>query len=382
MFKSTRNDLLLARYRSLLNDVPVAVFTAISAVVIQMVALYDVVDWKWSVGLPMLRMLVATLLLAYCIWRLNDTPDVATVRFRLKAASIIMLVAGALSFNRNLYLFSLVDGWAQYYLVLHTTLYGFCFAFILNKIGPAAYIYNLLLIASAITCIFKGNLAYQYPLTALIVTFEVGILLAMRASSQVFDQWVNASYETNQLLDENRRLANQDALTHLPNRRQFFIHIEQHLHEARQAHTPFAIGIVDLDDFKPVNDAHGHQTGDLVLIEIANRLRTLQSETLQFYRLGGDEFAFILSAENLHARLKQLGEQIDHVSAPPMYLKQFEIYIHASVGACLYSSTADTAKTLYEQADLALYHVKRNGRGFMTTYTDALSRPPSSVQAV
>lgn len=361
-FKSTTDELLLARYRSLLGDVPVAIFTALSAAAIQMIVLKDEIDWKFSVLMPSFRMLIGVALLMYWLWYRKDKPNVHTIRQRLEVASLIMVVAGAMTFIRSLYLFNLADEFGRYFLIFHTTIYGFCFAFILSKIGLAAYVYNLILISCAIVCVFLGNLQHAYPVTTLILIFEAGMLLAMRTSNQVFDQLVHATHETNMLLEENRQLANQDALTHLPNRRHFFMNVEAQLEHARLRDTQFAVGVLDLDDFKPVNDQYGHHVGDQVLVEVGNRLSRFRPAEIQFYRIGGDEFAFLLLSEENDAALKQLGKELIEVIATPMVIEQLTICISASIGACWYSEAKKTSKVLYECADHALYQVKTQGR--------------------
>lgn len=369
--KKTRPELLLARYHSLLDDVPVAIFTALSATVIQMMALQHQVDWQFSTMLPLVRMTLGGLLLFYWFCYRDDNPEIETVRKRLQLASVVLMIAGVATLVRSIYLFGHTDHFGHYFLIFHTTLYGICFAFILSKIGIAAYVYNVLLVAAAIACTLMGHFEHPQLLVALIVIFEVGMLIAMQASGRLFDQWVSASYETRSLLEENQRLANQDSLTHLPNRRQFFMHVEERLASAKSTGEGFAVGIVDLDNFKPVNDAYGHHIGDLVLVEVASRLSAIDMAQVRFYRLGGDEFAFQTMAEGQLA-LEQLGREINRAVSPPMNVDGILISIKASIGVCPYTRVTDTAQGLYEHADFALYHIKRTGRGNMQLYSQTL----------
>ena len=95
-----------------------------------------------------------------------------------------------------------------------------------------------------------------------------------------------------QLSNENLRLANLDSLTDLPNRRAFFTHLGCALQKAQSEGSRLALGIIDLDGFKPVNDLYGHATGDRLLVEVAARLSSIYpSDALFMFRLGGDEFA-------------------------------------------------------------------------------------------
>ncbi|HWU65691.1 MAG TPA: EAL domain-containing protein, partial [Methylophilus sp.] len=248
------------------------------------------------------------------------------------------------------------------------------FAFILRKIGTAAYIYNLLMISSAIACVMIGQIEHAYVVALLVMVFEVGMLLAMHASSTVFDQWVNATYETQALLKDNQRLANQDVLTQLPNRRQFFVQVEQELLLARQTSQCFAVGILDLDNFKPVNDVHGHHIGDLVLVEVGKRLAQVRPNEVRFYRLGGDEFAFHLVTDDEYGSLKQIAYEINQAISQPISIDGLLIVIKASMGACIVCDEFTSAQDLYEHADFALYHVKRTERGNLEIYSEVLEK--------
>jgi diguanylate cyclase (GGDEF)-like protein len=168
----------------------------------------------------------------------------------------------------------------------------------------------------------------------------------------------------------------------LPNRRQFFLHVEQQLARAKKTAEPFAVGIIDLDNFKPVNDVYGHHTGDLVLREVGERLARVKIAGVQFYRLGGDEFAFEIVTDAQNAILKQVGKEINRIISQPMNVDGILINIKASIGACVFSNTKDTAQELYEHADFALYHMKRTGRGNMEIYSKTLEEERQHLHKV
>jgi diguanylate cyclase (GGDEF)-like protein len=380
--KTTSPELLLARYRSLMADVPVVIFAGLSATAIQVVALQDGIDWRVSVAMPLVRMTLAAMLFIYWFWHREDNPGIEKVRWRLRAASIVLVFSGVVTFFRSLYLFNHTDSFGHYFLIIYITLFGLCFAFILSKIGVAAFIYNFLLISAALVCIFMGDFEQPYVLAGLVLVFEAGMLFAMRASSNVFDRLVNATHETHSLLEENQRLANLDALTQLPNRRQFFVHVEQQLARAKKTADRFAVGIVDLDNFKPVNDVYGHHIGDLVLTEMGARLARIKIAGVQFYRLGGDEFAFQMVTDPQHMILRQIGKEVNRVISQPIIADGILISIKASIGACVYANSKDTAQELYEHADFALYHVKRTGRGNMEIYSQTLEEERQHLHKV
>jgi diguanylate cyclase (GGDEF)-like protein len=173
--------------------------------------------------------------------------------------------------------------------------------------------------------------------------------------------------ETQALSDENFRLANLDSLTGLTNRRHFFASIEtlfaEASNDAQGGVKTFAIGIVDLDGFKPVNDTYGHQTGDRVLVEVGRRLTEVCGADVKLSRLGGDEFGVIVTRHCGEAELRALGAAISRSIALPFSIGASHAMIGASIGIALYPQSADTAEALFERADYGLYHAKRHQRG-------------------
>lgn len=367
-FKHTRNDLVLARYYALLRDIPVVIMAAVSAMATQIMVFKDNVHWKWSIAMPLIMMGLGVFVFFYWLAHRNDTPTIKTIRFRLNGFSFLLVLAGLITVLGNLHLFGLTEGYSRYFIIFQTTLYGFCFAFILNKIGLAAYLYNLLIIPSVIFYLFYAHIEYALPLALMISIFEVGMLMTMNASANVFDSLVNAKYETQKLVDENRRLANHDFLTNLANRRLFFLRVEEQLENAKLYGQSFAVGIVDLDNFKPVNDAYGHHIGDLVLVEVARRLSLLLPEILSFYRLGGDEFAFHLYGSQQDLQL--IGHEINRAISEPIGIDGIIITLSASIGIATYPETRDSAQALYEHADFALYQAKRAGKAQLEVFSN------------
>ncbi|GEP10379.1 GGDEF-domain containing protein [Methylobacterium gnaphalii] len=162
------------------------------------------------------------------------------------------------------------------------------------------------------------------------------------------------------LIAENRDLAHTDPLTGLPNRRSFFSKLEQTIAEAGPAGTSFAVGLIDLDGFKPVNDSFGHGAGDEVLIEVGERLDAIMSGIGWVARLGGDEFGVVVEGEH---DLDVIGRRICASLRQPYALREVTAQIGASVGFARFPCAAATAAMLVERADHALYHAKDCHRG-------------------
>jgi diguanylate cyclase (GGDEF)-like protein len=126
--------------------------------------------------------------------------------------------------------------------------------------------------------------------------------------------------ETHRLSDENFRIANLDSLTDLPNHRRFFASLDKSFERHAQRQTRFAIGTVDLDGFKPINDTYGHRVGDAVLLEVGRRLEQICGEMALVHRLGDDEFGVNVGTLDHDGDLLALGRRItEFLKAPQKF---------------------------------------------------------------
>jgi len=160
-------------------------------------------------------------------------------------------------------------------------------------------------------------------------------------------------------------LAYHDALTDLPNRLLFQEHLEQDLARAQRGNLAVAVLFVDLDDFKLVNDSHGHTTGDELLRVVAARLREAVRATDVVARLGGDEFLVLVAdidAETAADAAERVAGNIRTALSAPVVLAPGELYTHASIGAALFPADALTGEELLSKADIAMYRSKQSER--------------------
>lgn len=169
--------------------------------------------------------------------------------------------------------------------------------------------------------------------------------------------------EMQALSDENRRLANIDSLTELPNRRSFRAEFVRKLQNAAETQQQLAVGIIDLDGFKPVNDAFGHAVGDKLLMEAARRLMSFAGKGVFAARLGGDEFGLLIEDVKHNDDLKALADDICLALRQPYHIKGITAKVSASLGLVTYPEGGDNAPQLFEYADFALYHAKQYAFG-------------------
>lgn len=159
------------------------------------------------------------------------------------------------------------------------------------------------------------------------------------------------------------RLAERDPLTNLYNRRRFHDALEAGLAGAQRGQTQVGLMMFDLDGFKPINDALGHQTGDEVLVAVASAIRRVVRRNEQLFRVGGDEFA-ILIAEANELALQELAQRVVSEVAG---IKVGSASISASVGYACYPEDASTVDALVAAADSAMYRAKSAGKNCWQT---------------
>ncbi len=170
---------------------------------------------------------------------------------------------------------------------------------------------------------------------------------------------------------EMRRRALHDPLTELPNRRLLYRRTEQALARARRHGTTVAVAYLDLDDFKTVNDTHGHAAGDRLLREISERLTGGLRESDTVARLGGDEFVVLLEDLDGPAAAGEAGDRILGLLEPPFRVEGRELRVSASVGVACAAVDADAdlpdPEGLVARADRAMYRAKEGGKAGCVT---------------
>ncbi len=170
-----------------------------------------------------------------------------------------------------------------------------------------------------------------------------------------------------ELADSNDLLKHaslHDALTGLPNRILFHDRLNQAIKLAKRNKTQFAVALMDLNDFKEINDQRGHLTGDYVLKTVADRIQKVLRASDTVARLGGDEFAFVLPTVDRESPEK-VAEKIMAIFTDPVIMDTDgdQITINASVGVTLYPDHGVDVDVLVGRADAAMYHAKRKGGG-------------------
>ena len=157
------------------------------------------------------------------------------------------------------------------------------------------------------------------------------------------------------------RLANHDPLTGLPNRNLFLDRLHQHFSRASRYGTRFALAYLDLDNFKPINDQHGHAAGDQVLIATARHIQRSLREEDTVGRLGGDEFGLILSNTQDENDVIAILRKVLAALALGADFQGETLPISASIGVIIYPDGGDDPENMMRQADQVMYDCKTGG---------------------
>jgi diguanylate cyclase (GGDEF)-like protein/PAS domain S-box-containing protein len=218
-----------------------------------------------------------------------------------------------------------------------------------------------------------------------------------RKNGSIYPEWLNISVVKNRhdeveyyvaiFTDITERKAYEeritfqafhDALTGLPNRILFHDRLDQALTQAkrRKLLTP-AVMFLDLDRFKLINDTLGHDAGDVLLKEVANRLRACVRESDTVARFGGDEFTVLLPEITQESDARAVAMKILDAMQEPVLLVGKPTVITTSIGISLYARDGSDAETLMKHADAAMYHVKGSGRADMRFFSEDLFGKPS-----
>lgn len=354
-------ELLKAQYRAFSRQLPLMYFILLTNTWALAVSHYaDAPVWL-TVSIPALFTVLCGVRVAGW-WRSRSVVPTAEIAFR--ALTLTNRLTGILTVAFSAWALGLYpygDQLSRAHVAFYMAITVIACIFSLMHLRPAAF--TVAISANIVFIAFfgsSGNLTFMaMAANALLVT--IAMMFILQANYLDFAQMVDGRTSLKALSNENFRLANLDSLTGLPNRRQFFARLDEEFLAAQTQGYRLAVGVVDLDGFKPVNDIYGHAVGDKLLIAVGERLQAACGEA-HVARLGGDEFALIFK-EVSDVELLKRGEKICTALRKTFDLTEANVQISGSVGFTVFPELASNAADLYEQADYALYHSKRTSRG-------------------
>ncbi|MDX1695476.1 MAG: EAL domain-containing protein [Ketobacteraceae bacterium] len=169
-------------------------------------------------------------------------------------------------------------------------------------------------------------------------------------------------------------LANNDPVTQLPNQSLLLDLLQKKIQKASQARTSLALLLLDLDRFKNINDSLGHEIGNQLLMQVAERLQGYVNNDSFLARFGGDEFALLVGGRDIVNRASHLCDDLLKTFAEPFWLDNQEIFVGVSIGVSIYPEDSTDAEGLLKSSDSALNVAKSEGRGQYCFFTPKLNR--------
>lgn len=364
-FMSVQRDnpeLLKAQYRAFTRQMPMMYFILLtSSWALAMTHMRLAPPWL-TVGVPTL--LTFGCLLRVFFWyrtrNFDPTPELAY--FALLRTNRL---AGGIAVAFTLWSFALVpygDAYTRSHVAFYMAITVISCIFCLMYLRSAAFIVTLI-VNGAFIAFFVSTAQPTFVAIAVNVFLVcTGMMSILLTNYRNFESMVVSKQRSDALSAENFRLANLDSLTGLANRRAFFAQLQAELEKARANGQRLALGVMDIDGFKPVNDLYGHSVGDRLLVEVANRLSGLLKASTAF-RLGGDEFAIIAPVPPEDDELVSNANAISAQLKEAYQMPEGMIHVSASMGIAVFPDLALSREQLFDRADYALYHAKNKRRG-------------------
>jgi diguanylate cyclase (GGDEF)-like protein len=321
---------------------------------------------------------VAAMLRLRMWWTLKDQEisheqavDTLKSTVRLAVVMSIGLVSWALA------LFPYGDAYEQTHVAFFIGITVIGVVFCLMHMRAAALLITVLVVTPfTAVLLMSGQMVYQAIAVNMVLVAGAMAVILVRHYKDFADlvmskqQLLDKNEEAQRLGQDNAQLAHIDGLTQLANRRRFLSELEARLEAAGRGGKRLMVGILDLDGFKPINDAYGHTTGDRLLVEAGRRLMALATDNVFAARLGGDEFGIIVDAPADYAGIHAVGKKICSLLKEPYVLPGVTARVSASLGICLYKGGRELAEQLFERADYALHYAKQNLRGEPVVFSD------------
>lgn len=380
--RATFNDsLATAQVASLSSQIPMLYLLLSVNSVILAFSYYGTVPDELAVGFPGFLVLI-TLARAVVWLRLRGkTMDVQSARRKMRSVLILAVVFSVFFVTWALTLSSYGDAYQKSHVAFYIaiTVIGCIFSLSPYPLA-AALVMVTVLVPFAARFAMTGNPVFLYitinmALVCAVLYFNI-LLFARNFAQTVLSQvrLKSINRETRQLSEENARLAHLDALTNLPNRRDFNDTLDAALMEYSEQEGQFAIGVLDLDGFKPINDAYGHLAGDQVLAEVSLRLCDELQDTGYVARLGGDEFGIIVKDVSKPDDIEAIGKRVVHALKPSFECDAGRPSVSGCVGFAVYPDAGMTRTELFAGADFALYHAKMTQPGSTAIFSKELAR--------
>jgi diguanylate cyclase (GGDEF)-like protein len=248
---------------------------------------------------------------------------------------------------------------------------------------PADWLTGSLFIGCAVLALTRGMAEFLGPA---VVSAEVrlGVLYTVLVFGSILPTIGTIGFMLmcgDRLSDDLGRLAMLDPLTGACNRRTLATRATEAIDAARRAQRPLALLAIDVDHFKQINDAWGHETGDEALVALVGRMRESLGKKALLSRVGGEEFAVLLRDTGEEAALEVAERMRRHIAASPLALGPHALRVNVSIGVAATSHAVANLRDLLRNADRALYAAKHAGRDRCVTWSSLAETTPGAAAA-
>jgi diguanylate cyclase (GGDEF)-like protein len=375
---SDKPELALAQFRALSKQVPLLYFLLISNTFFVAFTHFKYAPLTMSVYAPAAFSCICVFRLVGW-WRMRHVEvDVCKAVVRLRSTVLLAAIFGVLMTVWGITLYPYGGMEEKAHVALFMAITTMACIFCLTQLRAAVLILAVVTVlpmgiyfAAQGTTVMMA-IAFNIVLVCVVMIYTLNIHFG--EFNTMVEQRVNlenVNAETLRLSDENHNYANLDSLTGMPNRRRFFNELENKISDANDNQKMIAIGLIDLDGFKAVNDLYGHSVGDLLLKEAGKRMQTQTQWPVFLARLGGDEFGFILQCDQQSDLALQFGNELCEILRLQYTLGDITVDVSSSCGIAIFSESACTASKLLEYADYALYQAKSEATGGTVIFTPA-----------
>ncbi|OCJ55805.1 histidine kinase [Agrobacterium rubi] len=364
-------ELLKAKYRAFCRQMPMMYFILISSTWALAATHLSVAPFSLTVVVPSFFTLVSIVRVLFW-WKSRDhSPPASEALSALKRTQRLAIVIASAFTLWSLLLYPYGNAYQQSHIAFYMAITVISCIFCLMHVRSAAFVVAVIVNGTFIVFFATSSQPTFIAIAINVLLVSFGMLAVLMVNYGNFERMIIAQQQTEALSNENLRLANIDSLTGLPNRRAFFHHLAEAFESAKAQNQRLAVGVIDLDGFKPVNDLYGHSTGDRLLVDVSNRLGRLFSASDMFLsRLGGDEFAFVISDVADDHDIVGDGNRMCDQLRSPFDLPDATIMISGSIGIAVFPDLASSPEELFDRADYALYNGKRRKRGNSTLFTE------------
>ena len=377
--------LLQAQFRLLQKQSPI-VYALLSLSILGSIGGYAVPEtapWILRLGAPVALLAATMLRMGHWLRLRNADPTPEQALDHLQKARIRAALLSLACCVWGLLLVEQADLGRQAYIMAFMFMSAIGFAYCLATLPS---ITGLCLFLTALPVTVRLLSSGNTLLVCMGLNFGLVLVLVFRMLNAYFDSFLQMISSHTELLSERERarkaeaiaivekskakqIADTDVLTTLPNRRAFLGKLEYLIAERGTKRDGFAVAMLDLDGFKPINDGFGHHIGDAILRQVGERLSTVADPGGIVARLGGDEFAVLLSPLDCAASVKDKAEELCRALTIPFEVGEVTARLSGSCGLALFPEAGANAAQLLERADTALYYVKRTGRSGVALFS-------------